>query len=56
MTDSERLDVLFDVRVLEFTNAMNCHRCPGEAAYYLTEILIMWDDVGWDVEHMYLFN
>jgi hypothetical protein len=56
MTDTERERVLFEIRVQEFTNAMHAHCILGEDAYYFTEILVMWDSVGWDVEHMYLFQ
>jgi hypothetical protein len=55
-SERERRETLFEIRTWEFTNAHTTINIPGEAPYYMIEILVMWSDVGWDVEHIYLFN
>jgi hypothetical protein len=58
MTSEERAreDTLYEIRVQEFTHAMRCHGCPGEDVYYRTELLVMWEDIGYGVDHGYLLN
>jgi hypothetical protein len=50
MTPDEkaRNNTLFEVKVHEFTHAMHAHHCGGEYAYYLTEMMVMWPDIGYD--------
>ena len=54
--EQDRQEVLFEIKVQEFTNAMLSHGIPGEAEYYLTEMMVMWPDIGYDWEHRWLLN
>jgi hypothetical protein len=54
--ERDRLNVLFEVKVRQFTHAMARHGCRGEAVFYLTEIMMMWPDLGYDREHSWLLN
>ena len=58
MTTEERprKDLLFEVRVQAFTNAMDCHQFRGRSAYELTELFIMWPDIGIDVHDQWRLN
>jgi hypothetical protein len=56
MSEQDRNTILFEIRTWEFTRAMECHGCLGEAVYYLTESWFMWQDGWYDGEHGYLFN
>jgi hypothetical protein len=56
MDEQERNAVLFNIRVLEFHQAMVAHRIRGEYVYYLTEMWFMWPDFGYDAEHGYILN
>jgi hypothetical protein len=56
MDEHERNAVLFDVRVLEFHQAMVAHRIRGKYVYYLMEMWLMWPDFGYDAEHGYILN
>jgi hypothetical protein len=58
MTPDEkaRNNTLFEVKVHEFTHAMHAHHCGGEYAYYLTEMMVMWPDIGYDWAHRYLLG
>jgi hypothetical protein len=54
--EQARRDALFEVKVHEFAQAMDAHWIGGEYHYYLTEMMVMWPDIGYDAEHAYILN
>jgi hypothetical protein len=54
--ECDRQDGLFEVKVRKFTHTMARHGCHGKAVYYLTEMMVLWPDIGYDREHSWLLN